>query len=538
MFGLINNMYRCISLARVSSDKQEDNTSFETQHQSNEEFAKKLNYKIVSKFSDTNSRTDEVNLRVGFLKSLKQIKEGKADIILFSKADRIGINKTAEDIFSKVYEAGGKLGVSSENRIFENLFEIKSNSSLSFLLFFSNFELSTIHTRIIAGKQKAIENKQPMAQLPFGYKIVSKQAVIVPEQAKIVKRIFFLRKNHNISQIVGILNEENAVNFRDTLLKKVQWSTNGVTKVLEKGDIYSGTKPIGYNIFAIPEKYRSIKDVPERLEILLPAILSKDESKTGLIPTRLKKSPTKNTLPLQGSLKCSCGEGVVVLNNNRNLYSYCNTFNRKRVYKTLKRDIEFEVCQFGVPIKTLLESLIIIFEEMQTPEYLFKLENDFEVARLNYLQSLSGLQILKEHREELIADRKKATKKLIQIEEDEILRVLKDAILDLDMQLTKINDLISQNQETIQTDEEMFARLGVDINQEGEFIKFNYSKFQNGLEGLIKAIKGGKFQTLNEKMYQFGFSIILDHSEKVMEKRKEFTLTINNVNYTEVLSLG
>ena len=171
---------KAVSIGRVSSDKQEGGYSPEEQHRQNREFIKKHGYDLLETFHDSVSGKDSIWNRTKLLEALVMLDQGRVDLVVFNKPDRIGRGAVSDDILRAIYSKGGKVGITNKDRIYPDYHSAKDDLKVE--LFIADFELGQIHNRTRVGKEAAVRNGAVMGSLPYGYKIGREPRLIDAER--------------------------------------------------------------------------------------------------------------------------------------------------------------------------------------------------------------------------------------------------------------------------------------------------------------------------------------------------------------------
>ena len=216
---------------RVSTDEQRDNGySLDSQLRMLKEYADKNNYNIVGIYNDAGYSGKNL-MRPEMQRLLKDIEDGKIDILLAIKTDRL--TRDGYDGYWLLHQCD-KYNVRIELTL--EPFDISTaNGEMMFglNLAFGQRERKEISARTKRGlEQMAIEHKHPNKP-PYGYTRdpITKHLEIEPIEAEVVKDIFNMYLNGNsVYYIRDYLNKKNIQSpsgyaKKQTEIKK--W--NGVT---------------------------------------------------------------------------------------------------------------------------------------------------------------------------------------------------------------------------------------------------------------------------------------------------------------------
>lgn len=218
---------KAIAYFRVSTDMQKEDLSLETQEKGGEIFARDNNIEIVKKFTDVMSGGNRN--RKGFIEAQKYLEENQGEIDYFIAYD---VSRIARDAFAFL-SLFNKLNLLNVKLKLINNPTLDSDSPMGKLIltilaaifeFFRFDNADRVRDNMIV---KAKEGKR-MNNAPYGYRIIDKKMVIVPEEAELIKYIYqeYL-KGHGIVALERMTGKD-----RSTIK---QWLNNKV---------YAG-----YNIF-------------------------------------------------------------------------------------------------------------------------------------------------------------------------------------------------------------------------------------------------------------------------------------------------
>lgn len=218
---------KAIAYFRVSTDIQKEDLSLETQEKGGEIFARDNNIEIVKKFTDVMSGGNRN--RKGFIEAQKYLEENQGEIDYFIAYD---VSRIARDAFAFL-SLFNKLNLLNVKLKLINNPTLDSDSPMGKLIltilaaifeFFRFDNADRVRDNMIV---KVKEGKR-MNNAPYGYRIIDKKMVIVPEEAELIKYIYqeYL-KGHGIVALERMTGKD-----RSTIK---QWLNNKV---------YAG-----YNIF-------------------------------------------------------------------------------------------------------------------------------------------------------------------------------------------------------------------------------------------------------------------------------------------------
>ena len=335
---------KAIAYFRVSTDMQAEDLSLETQEKGGEIFAKDNNVKIVKKFTDIMSGGNRN--RKGFLDAQKYLEEHKDEIDYFIAYD---VSRIARDAFAflSLFNKLNILGIKLKLINNPNLDTDSPMGKLIITILAAIFEFFRFDNadRVRDNMIIRVKEGKRMNNAPYGYRMIDKKMVIIPEEAEIIKFVFeqYL-KGHGIVAIEKMINRD-----RSTIK---QWLQNKV---------YAG-----YNVFGVTRTNKStFKQVknPDPSKIIevkgdWEPIISLDTwQKVADIMTKNRELRMRNiektSYLLAGLLVHTCGEKFRGNSGRKGTYYYrckgCNrsiktdTIDNKVLDELFNSDILFEL---------------------------------------------------------------------------------------------------------------------------------------------------------------------------------------------------
>lgn len=311
---------KAIAYFRVSTDMQAEDLSLETQEKGGEIFAKDNNVKIVKKFTDIMSGGNRN--RKGFLDAQKYLEEHKDEIDYFIAYD---VSRIARDAFAflSLFNKLNILGIKLKLINNPNLDTDSPMGKLIITILAAIFEFFRFDNadRVRDNMIIRVKEGKRMNNAPYGYRMIDKKMVIIPEEAEIIKFVFeqYL-KGHGIVAIEKMINRD-----RSTIK---QWLQNKV---------YAG-----YNVFGATRTNKStFKQVknPDPSKIIevkgdWEPIISLDTwQKVADIMTKNRELRMRNiektSYLLAGLLVHTCGEKFRGNSGRKGTYYYrCKGCNR------------------------------------------------------------------------------------------------------------------------------------------------------------------------------------------------------------------
>lgn len=283
-------MLRVALYIRVSTEEQAlHGDSIEAQKQSLIEYAKKNDYKIIDYYIDDGFTATSLK-RPNLQRLLNDIREGKIDLVIFTKIDRWsrGVRN-----YYKIQDVLDTHKVHWKT-IFENYDTSTAAGQLhiNIMLSVAENEAAVTSERIKAVFNNKVKNKEVITgKVPKGYKIENKKLVVDKETVNIVESIFSYFEIHQ--------SKRSTMNFlRDELGVNLSYKT--ISNILSNS-LYKG-------------EYRGIIDY-------CPAII--DEKRFDKIQTLLKRNISTNSnnriYLFSSLLVCShCNHNIVGFNTKHN----------------------------------------------------------------------------------------------------------------------------------------------------------------------------------------------------------------------------
>ncbi len=176
--------------ARVSTQDQARGLSIDVQTDQIKEYAaSQPEWSLTQIFTEPGASGGDFE-RPGFKKLQKKIEAGEVDVIVITKLDRLvrSLLHLLRFIENELEPRGIKFvsiseGIDSSQKGMSRVF-------MQVLSAFSEMERSRIRERCGEGRQKNASLGRLNGPAPYGYKKIDNKIVIVPEEARIVKRLF------------------------------------------------------------------------------------------------------------------------------------------------------------------------------------------------------------------------------------------------------------------------------------------------------------------------------------------------------------
>ena len=230
---------RVAAYCRVSTDKEEQEHSFETQKEMyTEMIMMKPNWQMAGIYADEGITGTIAKKRPGFMKMIDDCKKGKIDMIITKSVSRFSRNNLDCLLYMRELKELGIPIIFEKEGI--NTMQVSSELLITLFSGLSQAESESISMNVKIGKRQSLKN----GNVPFSYKSflgyrkgADNKPEIDPEQAIIVKRIF--SEYLSGKSLKGIANSLTADGIL-TVLGKTNWTGSGVMSILTnekyKGD--------------------------------------------------------------------------------------------------------------------------------------------------------------------------------------------------------------------------------------------------------------------------------------------------------------
>ena len=182
-------MKRAALYARVSTEQQIDKDSIPAQIDALTKYANEHNYEIQDIYVDDGVSGTLLNERDELQRLLENVKEGKIDILIFTKLDRyfrsLRHYLNTQEILDKYNVPWIAIWEHYETQT------PQGRLMVSQMLSFAQFEAEQTGQRISqVFNYKKSKHEVLSGKVPFGYKIVDKHMVPDPDKADIARQVF------------------------------------------------------------------------------------------------------------------------------------------------------------------------------------------------------------------------------------------------------------------------------------------------------------------------------------------------------------
>ena len=329
--------------ARVSTARQEEEKTIETQLAAVRKFADENGYTIVKEYIDDGWSGDM--LARPQLDQLRQDVKNKIwEAVLIYDPDRLARRYSYQElVMDELREAGIEIlfvtTPAPKNGEEQILHGVKG--------LFAEYERVKIAERFRLGKMRKVnEGHLLVSEAPYGYIYIPKEGKrhgyyeVNEAEARLVKQIFSWIADEKIT-MRAIIRRLQELNIKPRKSKRGVWSTSTLTTLL-RNQTYIGMAHYGASYAVVPEnpykheRYKKIKKTSRRskpedewIKIPTPAIIS--ENLFNRTQEQLKKNfamssrNRKNDYLLSGLIRHACGSTMAGEgpNGGRNLYYRC-----------------------------------------------------------------------------------------------------------------------------------------------------------------------------------------------------------------------
>lgn len=467
---------RYVALARVSTGNQRDNLSKGVQFKSIDDYAQGQGWEKVGEFFDNESRTTFLE-REGLQEALKMVRQDKADLIIFYDVSRVGVDVAINPFLDALYQAGGKLGIATERRIFQTKAEALEQTHWTKAV--STFEYLTIKRRTSAGKRRAIELGGFVWYQPFGYKLetvkvdgekVKKLAVDEVEAALIIEIYESLIAGESRLDLCNRLNKSGYKrNFNYNLIKRIE---------LQADKYVGGTE------------YRSVNIDGEEVgnTYTFPRIISDDLynrlKKWQVSASRGYNKPDGKVTPFKGLAYCiHCEENAQIGGRRHGSVGItCPTYKRYYYAKQQGLPLPEHYCPHQISHPKIRKAVIAYLEDGYERDLKDADISEFYPHRLYQ----PVIDQLKKEKEEL-------EKKLFELPSDQLLHVIE-----------AFNERLAGLKKNIQEQEEKL-HSALEFKKTVSYLLSNVNPEKK--QEAIDAMNANDWETANGLLYELGIVI-------------------------------
>lgn len=227
-----NRQLRVASYSRVSTDFEEQLTSFHTQKSYYTDLIMRTpEWTLAGTFADEGLSGASAEKRPDFMRMYRHCKKGKIDLIITKSISRFARNTLDSIGYVRKLKAMG-VGVMFEK---ENINTLEENSEvvLTILASLAQEELNSLSQNVKMGKRMAMQEGKVFFQYTNCYayqKGADGQPEIIPEEAEIVKRIY---ANYLAGESVGSIAKALYADGIKSHSKSGQWTESTLRGILQ-----------------------------------------------------------------------------------------------------------------------------------------------------------------------------------------------------------------------------------------------------------------------------------------------------------------
>ena len=324
-------MKKCYIYTRVSTAAQIEGYSLDAQEESLKAYAEYRELEIVENYCDAGKSGKNIKGRPAFRQMMTDIKSQKDDIafVLVFKLSRFG--RSAADILKSLQflEDFGIDLVSVEEAIDSST--QGGRLTLAILSAVAEMERENITVQFMAGKmQKMLEGGWTGGAVPYGYKNVDHELVLVPSEADVIRKIYELYQQEDMSAsaVAYELNQSSLIRVTE-VGKQKPFTYEFVSRILDNpfycGRVYYNrrTNKKDRDGKTIKLDEANIITTEGKHEIIVsPEVWDNVHAKRVEIAGRYKKVDVGGHVHLlSGIVKCPiCGKGLTgMISRTKNL---------------------------------------------------------------------------------------------------------------------------------------------------------------------------------------------------------------------------
>ena len=211
---IVNLPLRVCFYARVSTESDNQLNSLENQQSYYENYIKsKPNWTYVNGYIDEGISGVRVEKRWGFKKMIDDAKKGKFDLIITKEVSRFARDLEDSIHYIRILK-NANVGIYFENQNL-NTFDANSELILNIMFNLAQDESRKLSGRIKFGHMEAIKKGHVLGSSNIiGYKKENCKLVIVPSEAKLVRKIFelYASGNYGLYKLAKVLASLNYYN--------------------------------------------------------------------------------------------------------------------------------------------------------------------------------------------------------------------------------------------------------------------------------------------------------------------------------------
>ena len=348
-----NKMIRVAAYARVSTDHEEQQQSFESQQKYYfEKITREPNWTFAGIYADEGISGTQTLKRENFLRMIKDVEDGKIDMVLTKSISRFARNTVDTLKYVRLFKSKNVPILFEEENILTT--DMPGELLLTVLSSVAQQEIETMSSHIRLGnKMKAERGEMIGFNGIYGYDCDTKKNIMTinEKEAKVVRMIFKMYLEGNgCNRIARTLEEMGIISPRG----KKKWQYSTINKILRNekfiGDLEMGKT---YTLDPISHKRRINKGEEDKFYVKdhHEPIISKDDFnkvqemfKNKQTNTNFRKTPINKTYTFTGKFRCSfCGEPFIKKSSYRNKSVWaCKSFIKTGRYLCPNSKVAYE----------------------------------------------------------------------------------------------------------------------------------------------------------------------------------------------------
>lgn len=220
---------RVAAYARVSSDSEDQKHSFAAQ---NAYYSKLItgnpDWELADIYADQGITGTSIDKRDDFLRMMEDCRKGRIDRILVKSSSRFARN-TKESLEAVRELAALDVSVYFEEQNIDTA-QVSGEILIAMFAALAQRESEAISKRRRWSYQVQMKKGQfNTCQAPIGYRLDGRELEVIPEEAKVVQRIFHeYLSGRNFRELARMLNEENVLGL--------DWKYNTIDYILQMSD--------------------------------------------------------------------------------------------------------------------------------------------------------------------------------------------------------------------------------------------------------------------------------------------------------------
>lgn len=317
------NGEKAIIYARVSTEKQIDNTSLDAQVEECTKYIQRIGLVLTHTFRETFSG-EYIYARPEFQRALQVIESENIRHMIVDVRDRLGRGDAIPIVEYILRNKGVEVHYVRGN-VTEQTDPLAALAQHSVDVLVSGIERLKIRDRTCRGRENTVRSGKVMAShRPFGYSVKNGKLEIVEEEAHIVRQIFelFIIDKLSIREIRRRLYENKERTPGERMGRKVKfgscvWASATIQHIL-KTETYAGVwhylkkRELREEVGTALQRKVTDRPKSEQIAVQVPAIVTRAtwlaaQKRLEVNREQWKGRPRKTEYLLRGFLYCKCG---------------------------------------------------------------------------------------------------------------------------------------------------------------------------------------------------------------------------------------